>query len=410
MTTRRMAPVDEQLAVFMRGTDFGDDAMRRVMERDLRAKLNEDRPLRVYCGYDPTSVDLTLGHTVTFRKLKQFQDFDHEVTFLIGNFTGLIGDPTDKDKARPMINAEMLAANSARYAEQAGRILDMSRVQVRYNADWLAPLTFEDVIRLCARFTVAEFLKRESFAKRYDGGEPIYLSEFMYGLLQAYDAYELKTDVQVGGRDQLFNLMAGRKLQEEMGDQPQVVIMTPLLVGLDGHQKMSKSLGNYIAVDDTPNDMFGKAMSIPDEVMQNYFELLTNVEPEVVDDLLAQVAAKKLPPIEAKKRLAFEMTATLYPREQAEAAQAYFESTFQRRETPEEMQEHVLEAGATRLDQVLLATKLAASGGEVRRLVSQGAVRVNAEPVADFAVELQPGDEVRVGRTRFLRVVAGTPS
>lgn len=410
MTTRRMAPVDEQLAVLMRGTDFGDDAMRRAMERDLRAKLNEDRPLRVYCGYDPTSVDLTLGHTVTFRKLKQFQDFGHEITFLIGNFTGLIGDPTDKDKTRPMINADTLAANSVRYAEQAGRILDMSRVRVRHNADWLAPLTFEDVIRLCARFTVAEFLKRESFAKRYDSGEPIYLSEFMYGLLQAYDAYELKTDVQVGGRDQLFNLMAGRKLQEEMGDQPQVVIMTPLLVGLDGHQKMSKSLGNYIAVDDTPNDMFGKAMSIPDEVMQNYFELLTNVEPEVVDDLLAQVAAKTLPPIEAKKRLALEMTVTLYPREQAEAAQAYFESTFQRRETPDEMQEHALEAGAARLDQVLLATKLAASGGEVRRLVAQGAVRVNGEPVADFAVELQPGDEVRVGRTRFLRVVAGLSS
>ncbi|MEI6666307.1 MAG: tyrosine--tRNA ligase, partial [Chloroflexota bacterium] len=329
-TQRTMAPVDEQLAVLMRGTDFGDDAMRRAMERNLRAKLNEDRPLRVYCGYDPTSVDLTVGHTVTFRKLKQFQDFGHEITFLIGNFTGLIGDPTDKDKTRPMINAETLAANSVRYAAQAGRILDMSKVQVRYNADWLAPLTFEDVIRLCAKFTVAEFLKRESFAKRYDGGEPIYLSEFMYGLLQAYDAYELKTDVQVGGRDQLFNLMAGRKLQEEMGEPPQVVIMTPLLVGLDGHQKMSKSLGNYIAVDDTPNDMYGKAMSIPDEVMANYFELLTNVAPEDVEALLAQVVAKTLPPIEAKKRLALELTSTLYPREEAEGAQAYFESTFQR--------------------------------------------------------------------------------
>ncbi len=409
-TTRRMAPVDEQIAVLMRGTDFGDEQTRRVMERELRAKLQEDRPLRVYCGYDPTSVDLTLGHTVTFRKLKQFQDFGHDITFLIGNFTGLIGDPTDKDKTRPMINAETLAANSVKYAAQAGRILDMSNVHVRYNADWLAPLTFEDVIRLCAKFTVAEFLKRESFARRYNSGEPIYLSEFMYGLLQAYDAYELKTDVQVGGRDQLFNLMAGRKLQQEMGDPVQVVIMTPLLVGLDGHEKMSKSLGNYIAVDDTPNDMYGKAMSIPDEVMQNYFELLTDVDSAVVANLMAQVAARTLPPIEAKKRLALEITSALYPRAEAEAAQAYFESTFQRRETPDEMQEYVLAAeGAdgARLDHVLVAAAVAKSASEVRRLVAQGAVRVNGEPVGEFAIDLKPGDEVRVGRTRFLRMVAG---
>ncbi|RLT28187.1 MAG: tyrosine--tRNA ligase [Chloroflexi bacterium] len=406
-TKRTMAPVDEQLAILMRGTDFGDEQTYRAMERELRAKLNEDRPLRVYCGYDPTSVDLTLGHTVTFRKLKQFQDFGHEITFLIGNFTGLIGDPTDKDKTRPMINAETLAANSVRYAEQAGRILDMSRAVVRHNADWLAPLTFEDVIRLCAKFTVAEFLKRESFAKRYSGGEPIYLSEFMYGLLQAYDAYELKTDVQVGGRDQLFNLMAGRKLQQEMGHPQQVVIMTPLLVGLDGHEKMSKSLGNYIAVDDAPNDMYGKAMSIPDEVMQNYFELLTDVTADDVQALLASVAAKELPPIEAKKRLALEITSTLYPRAEAEGAQVYFESTFQRRETPDEMQEYVLSGATERLTDVLVAASMAASNGEVRRLVTQGAVRVNGEATSDFAVELKAGDEVRVGRTRFLRLVAG---
>ena len=190
-TTRTMVPVDEQLAVLMRGTDFGEPETRRVMERELRARLDEDRPLRVYCGYDPTSVDLHLGHTLTMRKLRQFQDFGHYITFLIGNFTGLIGDPTDKDKTRPMLTPEALAANSQTYAAQAGRILDMSKVQVRYNADWLSKLTFEDVIKVCAQFTVAEFLKRESFAKRYVDGNAIYLSEFLYGLMQAYDAFAL---------------------------------------------------------------------------------------------------------------------------------------------------------------------------------------------------------------------------
>ena len=406
-TKRTMAPVDEQLAVLMRGTDFGDDAMRRVMERDLRAKLNEDRPLRVYCGYDPTSVELHLGHTLTMRKLKQFQDFGHDITFLIGNFTGLIGDPTDKDKTRPMISAEMLLANSETYAEQAGRILDMSKVHVRYNAEWLAPLTFEDVIRLCAKFTVAEFLKRESFAKRYAGGEPIYLSEFMYGLLQAYDAYALETDVQIGGRDQLFNLMAGRKLQEEMEHAPQVVITLPLLVGLDGHEKMSKSLGNHIAVDDAPNDMYGKAMSIPDEAMRNYFELVTDLSAEAVDGILNGVRDKVVTPMDAKKRLALALTASLYGQGEALSAQGYFESTFQRRETPDEMQEYALSGAVERLDDVLVAASMAASKGEVRRLVTQGAVRVNGEAISDFAVELKAGDEVRVGRTRFLRLVAG---
>jgi tyrosyl-tRNA synthetase len=406
MTTRRMAPVEEQLAVLMRGTDFGDDATRRVMERELRARLEEDRPLRVYCGYDPTSVDLTLGHTLTMRKLRQFQDFGHEITFLIGNFTGLIGDPTDKDKTRPMLTAETLAANSQTWARQAGRILDMSKVEVRHNADWLAGLTFEDVIRVCAKFTVAEFLKRESFARRYERGDAIYLSEFLYGLMQAYDAMELQTDVQVSGRDQLFNVMAGRKLQEENGQRPQITVLLPLLVGLDGHEKMSKSLGNYIAIDDTANDMYGKVMSIPDSLMRDYFTLLTSATEAEVDALIGDVEAGRLAPIDAKKRLALAVTSTLYPGEAAEGAQAYFESTFQRRETPDEMVEFHLD-GSSRLDDVLVAAKFAASKGEVRRLVAQGAVRVNGEAVADFAIELGDGDEVRVGRTRFLRVNAG---
>jgi tyrosyl-tRNA synthetase len=233
-----MAPVEEQLETLLRGTDFGDEGTERTMRNELRERLEEDRPLNVYCGYDPTSVDLTLGHTLTMRKLRQFQDFGHRVTFLIGNFTGLVGDPTDKNKTRPMLSPQQLEENGRTYAEQAFRILDPERTAVRHNADWLSRLTFAEVIQLAAHYTVAQFLERESFAKRYEAHEPIHLSEFLYAIMQARDAVELETDVQVGGRDQLFNLMAGRPLQREFGQRPQVVITLPLLVGTDGHEKM----------------------------------------------------------------------------------------------------------------------------------------------------------------------------
>lgn len=396
---RRMAPVEEQMAVLMRGTEFGDEHTRITMERELRARLAEDRPLSVYCGYDPTSVDLTLGHTLTMRKLRQFQDFGHDVTFLIGNFTGLVGDASDKDKRRPMLTPEQLRANAATYERQAGRILDLARTTVRYNADWLGKLTFTDVVRLCSNFTVAEFLKRDNFARRMERGDAIHLHEFMYAIMQAYDAVALNTDVQIGGTEQLFNLMAGRKLQEEFQQRPQIVLMVPILVGTDGHQRMSKSTGNYIGVDEAPNDMFGKVMSLPDSAMRDYFTLLTDLPSDEIESLLAGA------PIDAKKRLACEVTASMYTRDAAVAAQTYFESTFQRGETPEEMQEFALEAGASRLDHVLRTAGLASSAAEVRRLVSQGAVRVNGEAVSEFALQLHTGDEVRVGRHRFLRMV-----
>lgn len=398
-----MAPVEEQLAVLLRGTDFGDAATERTMRAELRERLEEDRPLRVYCGYDPTSVDLTLGHTLSMRKLRQFQDFGHQVTFLIGNFTGLIGDPTDKNKTRPMLSPDQLGENARTYAEQAFRILDAERTTVRFNADWLGKLTFGEVIQLASHYTVAQFLERESFAKRYAAHEPIHLSEFLYAIMQARDAVELETDVQVGGRDQLFNLMAGRPLQREYGQKPQVIITLPLLVGTDGHEKMSKSLGNYIAMTDTARDMFGKVMSLPDETMRDYYVLLTSMPLGEVDELLSG------PPMEAKKRLAREIAATLHGADAAHEAQEYFESTIQRRETPTEMQTYTLgaEPEAARLDRVLRDAGLAKSAAEVRRLVEQGAVLVNGERATDFALSLTPGDELKVGRHRFLRVVGG---
>ena len=413
--SRRMAPVDEQVAAIMRGTDFGDTTTSATMERELRGRLEQDRPLSVYCGYDPTSVDLHLGHTLTMRKLRTFQELGHEVTFLIGNFTGLVGDPSDKDKTRPMLTAERLTANAETWADQAFRILDRERTAVRYNADWLGALSFADVVRLASHFTVAQFLERDNFARRWERHDAIHVSEFMYALMQAYDAVALETDVQVGGSEQLFNLMAGRVLQRERAQHPQIVITLPILVGTDGHERMAKSTGNYIGIEEPPQEMFGKVMSIPDEAMRSYFTLLTDLPPAEIEELLAAVEGGTLSPVDAKKRLALEVTAGLYPRAEAEAAQDYFEATFQRRETPEDMEEFAIAGGdgaepEQRLDRVLVAAKVAGSGGEVRRLVEQGAVRLNGERVAAFDLPVHPGDELRVGRRRFLRIVRAEPA
>lgn len=400
-----MPPIGEQVTAIMRGTDFGDDATRRTMERELGERLAEGRPLRVYCGYDPTSVDLHLGHTLTMRKLRTFQDLGHEVTFLIGNFTGLVGDPSDKDKTRPMLTPEQLAANAETYAEQAFRILDRDRTEIRYNADWLGELRFDDVVRLATNFTVAQFMERDNFARRRERGDPIFVSEFMYALMQAYDAVALETDVQVGGSEQLFNLMAGRTLQREHGQRPQIVVTLPILVGTDGRLRMSKSTGNYIGIDDAPNEMYGKVMSLPDTAMRDYFTLLTDLDPSEIGALHDAIDAGTTAAIDVKKRLALEVASGLFPRAEAEAAQRYFESTFQRRETPDEMPTHALDAAEARLDRVLADAGLVESNAEARRMVRQGAVRLNGERVESFDAPVHPGDELRVGRRRFLRVL-----
>jgi tyrosyl-tRNA synthetase len=403
--TRRIAPVEEQLSVLMGGTEFGDDRTRQTMESELRERLEEDSPLRVYCGYDPTSVDLHLGHTLTMRKLRQFQDFGHDVTFLVGNFTGLVGDPSDKNKARPMLPPEQLEANAQTYRDQAFRILDAERTRVVSNADWLSKLTFADVVQLSSKFTVAQFLRRENFAKRFERQEAIHLNQYIYAIMQAYDALHMETDVQVGGSEQLFNLMAGRTLQQDAGQRPQVVITLPILVGTDGHERMSKSTGNYIGIDEPPNDMYGKVMSLPDSAIVDYFQLVLATLPDEVASIREALDGGTLGPMEAKKRLAREITASLISEPEAEAAEQYFESTIQRRETPDDMPEHAV-SGGTPLRSVLVDAGMASSGGEVRRLVGQGAVTVNGERIDDFTIDLSPGDEVKVGRHRFLRVVA----
>ncbi len=407
MTASITASIDEQVALLMRGTEYGDEQTRKNMERELAERLREGRPLRVYCGFDPTKPDLHLGHTIPMRKLRQFQDLGHEVTFLIGNYTTLIGDPSDKNKLRPMMTAEEIEANARTYAEQAFMILDRAKTHVRYNADWLSKLSFADLIHIGSHFTVQQFLQRENFAKRLEAGDAIFLHETFYALMQAYDAVAQQTDVQVGGSDQLWNIIvAGRKLQEAFGQKPQVGVIMGILPGTDGVVKMSKSIGNHIAIFDAPNDMYGKVMSIPDEAMWTYFDLLTRLSNAEIAGLRQAVEAGQMHPMEAKKRLAAEITEIFHSPEAAGTAAEHFATVFQKRDLPEDMPSFTLNGPQTIVD-LMVAAKLAASKSEARRLVEQGGVRLDGERVDEAGFEVPSREAIlQVGRRKFVRLVS----
>src|SRR5512135_43178 len=339
--------IEEQVELLMQGTEYGDEDLKKAMTNELRQRLSdaqkEGRALRVYCGYDPTSTDLHLGHTITMRKLRQFQDLGHEVTFLIGNYTALVGDPSDKNKARPVLTLDQVSENAKTYAEQAFRVLDRSTVKVRYNGEWLSKLTLVDLIRLGQNFTVQQFLARENFARRLEKDEPIYLHETFYALMQGYDAVAQQTDVQVGGTDQLFNIIvAGRKLQEALGQRPLVGIIVGILPGTDGVQRMSKSTGNVIPINTNADDMYGKVMSIPDAAMEKYMRLVTRWTPREIDDRLRRLQNGELHPRNAKMQLAYEIVDIFYGPEQAKAAQDDFVRVFQQKESPEDMPEFAM--------------------------------------------------------------------
>jgi len=398
---RQMAPVDEQLHVLMSGVDYGDEGLRRQMERELRERLEEDRPLRVYLGIDPTATSLTLGHTVPLRKLRQFQQFGHHCIFLIGDYTALIGDPSDKNKLRPMLTPEQIKANEATYFEQAARFLDPEKTEVRHNSEWLSKLSFQDILSLMSKFTVAEMLRRDNFRKRFEDGDAIYLHEFIYALMQGYDAYALECDVQVGGTEQLFNLMAGRKIQEDAGQRPHVPVTMPILVGLDGKARMSKSAGNHIGVNDPPEEQYGKAMSLPDDVIMQFFVLATNVPRTDLPEIERQVERD---PMGAKKRLARTIVSEIWGEEAAEAAEQHFVRTVQQKEVPDDIPEHRVTDGELLID-AIVANGLASSKRDARRLFEQGAVSVDGETVKDSTTVARAGSTVQVGKRRWLRLV-----
>ena len=402
-----MKSIDEQMAILMQGVEFGDEQIKETMEAELRERLAEGRPLRVYCGYDPTAPDIHLGHTVTMRKLRQFQELGHEVTFLIGNFTGLIGDPSDKDSVRKQQTAEELMEKAETYTDQAFKILDREKTLIRYNADWLSKLTFEDVLKLASHFTVQQFLARDRFAQRYGRREPIWVHEFMYALMQGYDAVAMNTDVQVGGTDQLFNLMAGRKLQEAFGQKPQIALTTPILVGTDGHLRMSKTTGNYIGINEPPEEMYGKVMSIPDHAVLDYYTLVTRFSPDEVAAVERGLADGSLHPMEAKRQLAREIVSIFHNDEAAAGAEAHFKKVFQKGELPSEMPTHRPSASELNVVDLLVVTDLAKSKSEARRLIQQGGVKLDGQKVGsiELMVSVKDGMILQVGKRRFVRLI-----
>lgn len=401
---RTMTPVSEQLTILMDGVDLGSATLQNAMERELTALLEEDRPLTVYCGYDPTATDLHLGHIPTMVKLRQFQDFGHRAIFLIGSFTAQVGDPTGKQSTRPMLDEKTVQAFSQSYIDQAFIILDAKKTEVLYNHEWLAPLNFADVIKLAAEFSVGHFLQHSTFRDRIQKGDSIRISEFMYAILQAYDALHMKTDIQIGGSDQIFNIVdVGRTLQTSRGQKPQVALTLPILVGTDGKVKMSKSVGNTIGLQDSPNDMFGKVMSLPDQALDLYARLVTNLHPTEVNMLLKNIEEKKVSPIEAKKKIAAEVVTLIYSLDEAIAAEKYFENTFQKKQEPvDDAPEYALPEDK-RLISVIMES-MNYSGGEARRMVNQGAVKINDQKAQDINHILSDGDFIKIGRHTFLRI------
>lgn len=394
--------IDQQVAYLMQGTEYGDENLKQAMAEELRQRLQEaereHRPLRVYCGFDPRTSDLHLGHTVPMRKLRQFQELGHQVIFLVGDYTSLIGDPSDKDKLRPQLTRQEVEINARTYAEQSYKVLDRTKVEIRHNAEWLSKLSFEELIRLASNFTVQQFLTRENFKLRWENGDGIYLHETFYAIMQGYDAYSLRADVQVGGTDQLFNIVtAARKLMTFMGEKPNIAIILSILPGTDGEIKMSKSLGNHIPLLATPEDMYGKVMSVPDKAMGSFFRLVTRWTPPQIAGLEEGMAAGKLHPRDVKMKLAYEIVSIYHSEADAQRAQQEFVRVFQKGDIPDDMPVYRLQPGQTVLD-VLSGSGLVSSRSEGRRKIDQNAVRLDGDTLHDPTQEFPGPGVLRLGR------------
>ena len=396
-----MNDVQAALDLIARGTD------EIIKVEDLQKRLASGRTLRVKVGFDPTAPDLHLGHTVIINKMRQFQDLGHQVIFLIGDFTGMIGDPTGKNVTRKPLTREQVAANAETYAQQVFRILDRERTEIRFNSEWISALGAEGMIRLAAKYTVARMLERDDFESRYRNGEPIAVHEFLYPLAQGYDSVCLEADVEMGGTDQKFNLLVGRHLQQQYGQAPQVIITLPLLEGLDGVQKMSKSLGNYVGITDRPDEMFGKLMSISDDLMWRYFDLLSFRSNEELAALRQRVADGDNPR-DIKFLLCEELVERFHDRAAAAAARETFIARFRQGEMPEDIEARTLEAGAEGIGiaAALSACGLTASNSEAFRMIQQGGVRIDGEKVSDRRLVLEAGFEgvLQVGKRKFCRL------
>ena len=408
MTENKFKPVEEQLAYLKKGV------AEIIREEDLKAKLEQSaktgKPLRVYLGVDPTAPDIHLGHTVVLRKLKHFQDLGHTAIFLIGDFSAMIGDPTGQSETRPPLTREQVDENAQTYLAQVFKLLDPKKTEVRYNSEWLDKLSSYDVVRLCGHYRLARMLEREDFRSRLANNQPVSVHELLYPLLTAYDAVALQSDVEIGATEQKFNLLAGREIQREYGQPSQVAFTVPILVGTDGVRKMSKSLGNYVGITESPGEMFGKLMSIPDELMWSYWELLTDLSPEEIVAHRKAVADGVETPMAEKMLLANRIVKDFHGESAASSALREFQRVFQFRQPPEDLPVRTVPAGNARLLSLLVELSLAPSRSEAERLMKQGAVEVDGSPQRDvkFELPLPPGADyvLRVGKKKFLRILA----
>ncbi len=403
-----MISPEEQFHIIQSG------AAQIVPEKALMDKLKRGKPLNIKLGVDPTAPDIHLGHAVPLRKLRQFQDLGHQVTLIIGDGTALIGDPSGRNSTRPQLTREQIKENAQTYVDQAFKVLDPEKTTLRYNSEWILSLGMEDLLKIASNFTVARILERDDFHNRYTSELPISLHEFLYPIMQAYDSVVIKADVELGGTDQLFNLLAGRELMEKMDMEPQVCLTLPLLEGTDGVKKMSKSYGNYIGLTDAPNDMFGKVMSIPDELMVKYYRLASTVPVDQIDAIEKGLAADEIHPNRCKRDLAQNIVAAYYDEEAAKEAEAAFDRQFKQHEVPEDIPEFAADLTPNEEGTVYLAKLIADSGltkstGDARRMIDQGGVKINGEAVAAKAYNVAPeslsGAVIQVGKRKFVRLV-----
>jgi tyrosyl-tRNA synthetase len=408
MTTAKFKPVEEQLAYLKKGVS------EIIPEAELRAKLEKSyktgKPLRVKLGVDPTAPDIHLGHTVVIRKLKHFQEMGHTAVFLIGDFTAMVGDPTGQSETRPPLSREQVNANAQTYLEQVFKILDRDKTEIRYNSEWLDKLSSYDIVRLCAKYRVARMLEREDFRKRLAEQQPISVHEFLYPLMVAYDSVVLEADVELGATEQKFNLLIGREIQREYNQELQIAVMMPILVGLDGQRKMSKSLGNYVGITESPQEMFGKMMSIPDELMWSYYELVTDRTPQEIAELKRQVECGAQHPMDAKMKLAQEVVTGFHGADAGRKAAENFQRVFRDRRAPDEAPIQKVEVGPSqKLVALLVAWKLVPSKSEAERLIKQRGVEIDEVCVEDPRKEIdltKPSQFLlRAGKKKFLRIV-----
>ncbi|BAL81470.1 tyrosyl-tRNA synthetase [Caldisericum exile AZM16c01] len=380
-----------------------------INEEELKERLASGKKLRVKLGADPTAPDLHLGHYVVLRKLKDFQELGHQVVFIIGDFTGLVGDPSGRSKTRPPLSKEQIQENAKTYFEQVFKVLDKDKTEVRFNSEWLSKITFEDWFRLCANFTLARILERDDFQKRFSQDIPIFFHELFYPIMQAYDSYAIDADVELGGTDQKFNLIMGRHLLEAKGKQPQIAIIMPILRGLDGVQKMSKSLGNYVGITEDPKTMFGKIMSIPDELISEYYFLILDVDEDKAKEIEESIKEGHVNPRDLKLELAKGIVKIFHGADEAEKAYDNFIKVFSKRELPDEMPElHIeefVEDGVVDIVNLLVSLNILPTKSEVKRLIEQGGLKLNEEKVSSFKVKVNSGDILRVGKKQFYKLV-----